>query len=181
MDILVTSRLTLRPPLDVDADLITQAFQNRNTTRMLSRVPQPYSSTDAKQWIDRWQDVEDASCFVIYGRKLMGAIAVELRDGQPDLGYWLDERHWGQGYMTEAARAVLPHVFLKHGYTAITSGAYEDNHGSLGVLTKLGFEPDGKAQEFNMTRNANVPCQRFKLTRERFESLYDPLEDRAAA
>ena len=42
MDILVTKRLTLRPPLEVDIDDIALFIGNRNVSRMLARVPYPY-------------------------------------------------------------------------------------------------------------------------------------------
>ena len=181
MDILVTRRLTLRPPLEVDAEAITSAFQNTDITRMLSAAPSPYQLSDAKDWISSWQNKPDDSCFVIYGQKLMGVVSVQTREGNPDLGYWLDQPHWGQGYMTEAVRAVLSNTFRKFGYTEIMSGAYEDNPGSQHILEKLGFEPTNVTPHFNKTRNCEVPCNRVKLTRSTFERLFGSLDDTKAA
>ncbi|MEE9313496.1 MAG: GNAT family N-acetyltransferase [Rhizobiaceae bacterium] len=181
MDILVTKRLTLRPPLDVDAEAITAALQNTNVTRMLSAAPQPYGISDAQSWINRWQDKQDKTCFVIYSQKLMGVVSVEADNNTANLGYWLDEPHWSQGYMSEATRAVVSHVFRKHGYDEITSGAYEDNPGSQRVLEKLGFEQTEISPHFNKTRNCEVSCKQAKLTRSTFENLFGSLDETKAA
>ena len=52
MDILVTKRLTLRPPLEVDIDDIAEFIGNWNVSRMLARVPHPYFPKDAEDWIE---------------------------------------------------------------------------------------------------------------------------------
>ncbi len=83
MDILVTRRLTLRPPLEVDAEAITQAFQNKEITRMLSNVPQPNGLDDAKNWVSSWQDKKDSVCFVIYGQQLMGVVILVIGSINP--------------------------------------------------------------------------------------------------
>lgn len=181
MDILVTRHLTLRPPLDVDAEAITQALQNTSVTRMLTRVPNPYNLGDAKSWIEERQSKPDEVCFTIYRQKLMGVVSVEEKDGMPDLGYWLTEESWNKGYMSEAARAVLSHAFRTRGYSSISSGAFEDNHGSLRVLEKLGFRFDGVEQHYSQTRQCEVSCKRAVLTRENFERQFGAIETNVAA
>ena len=66
MDILVTRRLTLRPPLDVDADAIATALQNKDVTRMLTNVPNPYGLDDAVNWIKRVDEDKHSAYFSIY-------------------------------------------------------------------------------------------------------------------
>ena len=111
----------------------------------------------------------------------MGVVSVELRDGSPDLGYWLDQPHWGQSYMSEATRAVVSHAFRKFGFDTINSGAYEDNPGSKRVLDKLGFKPTEAIPHFNKTRNCDVSCERVTLSRNTFEQLFGSLDDTKAA
>ena len=182
MDILVTRRLTLRPPLDVDADAIATALQNKDVTRMLTNVPNPYGLGDAVNWIKRVDEDKHSAYFSIYRQKFLGVVSVQTsEDGEADLGYWLDRSAWGQGFMSEAARATVSHAFRKFGFETISSGAYEDNRASMAILRKLGFEADGARPHFNPTRNCQVSCNRVVLTRSRFEQLFGSLETSVAA
>lgn len=183
MDILVTRRLTLRPPLEVDAEAIAVALQNPNITHMLTSVPSPYSVDDALSFINEANADENSVHMSIYHQRLLGIVSVSPKNGNSaDLGYWLDQPAWSKGYATEAARAVLSHAFRKFGHSEIHSGAYEDNPASLAVLSKLGFEETGTTQQhFNGTRNCEAPCKRVLLTRERFEHMFGSLETNVAA
>lgn len=181
LDILVTRRMTLRPPLEVDAESIAEIMQNTNITRMLTRPPQPYGLDDAKNWIAAHQAKRDEPCFTIYRQKLMGVVSIETKDRGPELGYWLDETHWGQGYMTEAARAVLSHSFNRLDVDEIVSGAFADNPASRKVLEKLGFEFEGQKQAYCNARKAEVTIDLAALSRERFENLFGSSEENVAA
>lgn len=182
MDILVTKRLTLRPPLEVDADAIAQNLQNPSVARMLTHVPSPYKVEDALTWINKVSEQKDALYFSIYRQKMLGVVSVRGNaDGIPDLGYWLSQEAWGNGFMTEAARATLSHGFRKFGWEEVNSGAYEDNPASYAVLEKLGFEATGTAVHKNPTRQCDVTCKRVSLTRNRFEQMFGPLETDMAA
>jgi len=181
MDILVTRRLTLRPPLDVDAEAITAALQDTNVTRMLTNVPNPYGIADAVKWIDKVKNSGDVN-FCIYRQKLLGVVSIrETSSGPPDLSYWLERSAWGQGFMSEAVRATVSHAFREFGYDRIASGAYEDNRASMTILEKLGFEPEGAIVDHNATRACNVTCNKVVLTREKFEQMFGSLDTSAAA
>lgn len=182
MDILVTRRLTLRPPLEVDVDAMTAALQNSDVTRMLTNVPNPYSSADALAFIKRTGEDKKSLAFSIYRQKFLGVISVaEDSDGNFALGYWLERNCWGNGYMSEAARAVLSHAFRSLGVDQIVSDAYQDNRASLAIQDKLGFEICGKSSCINPTRKCEVETIRTELTRQRFEQLFGSLESEAAA
>lgn len=58
-------------------------------------------------------------------------------------GSWLGQRFHGQGIGTQMRAAVLEFAFRGLGAETARSGAYEDNHASLGVSRKLGYRDDG--------------------------------------
>ena len=58
--------------------------------------------------------------------------------GHVELGYWLGAPHWGNGYMPEAARAMLDMAFSL-GAREIWVRHEADNHQSRRVIHKLGF------------------------------------------
>ena len=59
--------------------------------------------------------------------------------GIGELGVHIGSRHWGQGYATEAARAVMAHAFEKLGGTGLFAGHNPKNQASRHILGNLGF------------------------------------------
>lgn len=60
--------------------------------------------------------------------------------GGVQVGWTLAELHWGQGYASEAAGAVLAHGFGALDLPVIWSQTSDSNHASTRVMTRLGFE-----------------------------------------
>jgi len=61
----------------------------------------------------------------------------------PDLGYAVLAKHYGQGYTTEAAAAVLAFASERLGLRELLAITSLDNAASIRVLQKLGFVEDG--------------------------------------
>jgi RimJ/RimL family protein N-acetyltransferase len=77
------------------------------------------------------------------GNRVIGAIGLG-RDGEDvQLGYWLSAAHWGRGYASEAARAVLS-LARALGHRQVTANQVLDDQASLLVLTRAGFRPTGR-------------------------------------
>ena len=76
----------------------------------------------------------------------IGICGLLKRDGfdDPDLGFAFCESHWGQGYASEAARAVLNYGHSDLGLDRIIAMADAANEASVRVLEKLGFRFEGK-------------------------------------
>jgi RimJ/RimL family protein N-acetyltransferase len=66
---------------------------------------------------------------------------------QADIGYELAPEHWGQGYATEAARAIVRFGFEELRVHRIWSWCVADNVGSAGVLKKLGMQLEGRLRD----------------------------------
>lgn len=72
--------------------------------------------------------------------------------GRAGFGYFLDRAHWGRGYATEAARAVLDHAFDEIGIAAAELWIYEGNEPSVRVAEKLGGRLVGLPHFVNVVR-----------------------------
>ncbi|MBF0574560.1 GNAT family N-acetyltransferase [Dysgonomonas sp. GY617] len=57
-----------------------------------------------------------------------------------ELGYRLKKKHWGKGYVTEAATSIVKYGFENLGLDIIYATAHTENDGSINVLKKLGFK-----------------------------------------
>lgn len=170
MEVLLTRRLTLRPPALPDAEDIALGLNNWNVARMLTRVPYPYWPADAQEWIAGLGDKPEDLVFTIHRERLIGVVSIESDGNEPPvLGYWLGERWHGHGYMTEAAEALIAHAFATRDVGAITSSAFADNPASMRVQEKLGFVMTGARQTWSNSRQAQVPAWTTRLTRTAFE------------
>jgi RimJ/RimL family protein N-acetyltransferase len=181
-----SGRLLLRPLQSGDIEPLFALFNNWNVVRLLSSPPWPYARKDAESYVHRAvHDTVDSESFlrgseiplaITRSDELIGCIGVRARPAShlqrspgPNLGYWLGEPYWGQGYMTEAARALIAHTFDCLAVDAIFCGAFTDNSASLRVQEKLGFVDVGETMLHSNPRDGEFPHVNTELTRQRFE------------
>ena len=150
-----TRRLSLRPLATSDADLLFALFAHWSVIEHLSAPPWPYRLVDMRDFVGTLLGATepDREIFRVVMRdgKPIGGIsqrhrlASNLQSGAgPNIGYWLGQRYWGQGYMTEAVIALAHHIFATSDVDAIYSGAFAENTASLRVQSKSGFAHDGE-------------------------------------
>ena len=89
----------------------------------------------------------------------------------PELGYWLGVAHWGQGFGTEAARAVIDFFFEEFDAEHLISGARVANPASRNILEKCGFQWSGVELHRFEALGSSTPVDRFRLTRSVWSSL----------
>ncbi len=64
------------------------------------------------------------------------------------LGYSIDAKLEGQGYMREALERLIQHVFEDLGLHRIMANHLPENERSAGLLARLGFEREGLARKY---------------------------------
>lgn len=164
---LTTERLFLRRPNDRDADAIVCSWRLGGGTR-LARVLHPYGPADARFFLNHVVPAEWVWAITVRGTNtLLGAIGLtpEKNLDAAELGYWLSPIHWGNGIMTEAARAIVAFGFESLRLPVLTSGYCEDNSPSGGVLRKLGFHETGRTMRPCLAAGGEMPSITMKLTR----------------
>lgn len=86
------------------------------------------------------------------------------------LGYALGTAYWGQGYMTEAVRAVIAYGFGKMNLDLISAVCYPGNAASRRVLEKCAFRYEGTLCRAELLYNGEVrDHMHFCLTHEAAE------------
>ena len=137
--IIHTDRLVLRPAYIGDAGRVVQIMEY-DISKWLIPVPDPYTLTDAQDWLSslRFERGRYVWAITLDG-EVIGMIGID-----PTLGYWIAKEHWGQGYVREAAHAVLSAYFHDPFADPIYSSYFIENERSARVLTRLGFSPMGK-------------------------------------
>jgi RimJ/RimL family protein N-acetyltransferase len=109
---------------------------------------------------------------VVAGDEVIGVQALAATSfatiGSVGTGSRLGRRHQGQGLGTEMRAAGLELAFAGLGAEEAHSGARTDNHASLAVSRKLGYEPNGTRR---VLRGSEVTTeQQVRLTRDRWAS-----------
>ena len=142
MSELSTPRLRLTPVESADAEFVLQML---NDPGWLANIGDRGVRTleDAQGYIaDRfagkaWWVVRDAGSGEPLG--LCGVVPTRPGLETPDLGYAFLARYSGNGYATEAAKAVLDHARGPLGHERLAAITTLDNTASQRVLEKLGF------------------------------------------
>lgn len=143
-----TERLLLRPGWPEDARALARALGDEAIVRNLARVPWPYGLAEAETFLASRRTRDELSLLVFrrtHGSpQLIGSAGVNREeDGTYELGYWISRPHWGLGYATEAASAVLAIARDAFRLKRIGAAHFLDNPASGRVLDKLGFQPTG--------------------------------------
>jgi RimJ/RimL family protein N-acetyltransferase len=163
--VIETARLKLRPPESGDAGWIAQFCGDLGVARMTTRMPHPYSLSDAEGFLARSQKFDPAreQVFAIYGQDGQGVGLLGFHPGEdrhPEIGYWLGRPYWGKGLATEAVKAALDWARRHWGKRLISAGHFEDNEASGAVLCKAGFLYTGVVESrLSIARAANTPTR----------------------
>jgi len=149
---LETARLVLRPPSLDDLAVAGELAGDPEVMRFIGgTLP---AERFVAQWVD-WWDTDRIGPFLVERRadgRFLGRVGVHTWDtrtwsltthaaagafAQPELGWALVRKAWGNGYATEAARAVRDW----HGVDQLVSVIAPDNVGSQAVARRLGGSP----------------------------------------
>ena len=146
-----TERLVLRPFDLADAATVQQLAGAREVAATLS-IPHPYEDGMAEEWIAKHADSFaqgrglTLAITLAEDGQLIGSIGLGSRSKEPwlgGLGYWIGTPWWGQGYCTEAARAVVGFGFDRMDVDRIHAEYYAGNIASGRVMQKLGMTHEG--------------------------------------
>ena len=157
-----TKRLTLRPGWPEDAAAIARAIGHEEVVTKLSRVPWPYTETNAAEWLATPRPKDNVALSILAHEeatpRLVGGIGIHPAEelGGYEIGYWLSPDAWGRGYATEAGRAVLGIARYAMGLKGLRSRYFVDNPASGHVLMKLGFRPTGRMSTYCLARGQEV-------------------------
>jgi RimJ/RimL family protein N-acetyltransferase len=163
-----TPRFILRPAQLGDAEPIARYLNDFEVAGNLARVPFPYHLSDAKAWLRTRRPnlpVEETNFSIeLPGAGFAGHVGFHRGAQGPIIGYWLGQRFWGRGIMTEAVTASLDWFFEATGADTVYSGVFHFNAASLAIQNKLGFTQTGRSTLLCLARGAEVEHIDTKLT-----------------
>ena len=152
---LTTDRLVLRPFTHADAAAVFAHLNDREVAVTTASIPYPYPQGAAETWIGTHAARAAAGEAVVLAvtlrgsGELVGSIEIRLVPGhrRAELGYWVGRAHWGQGYATEAADALLRWGFATLGLHRVHAAHLTRNPASGAVLRKVGMRHEGRLRK----------------------------------
>ena len=164
--VLETERLTLRRPTLADVKAITRLANDRRIAENTRRLPHPYSQDHAVDFVRTMADTRDTAFLIENNLAPIGMVGINWSENDaPELGYWLGVEHWGQGFATEAARAIIDYFFEEFEAEHLYAGARVTNPSSRNVLEKCGFQWSGVELHRFEALGSSTPVDRFRLSR----------------
>jgi RimJ/RimL family protein N-acetyltransferase len=156
-----------------DVKAIARLANDRRIAEMTRRLPHPYLEDDAATFVSTLANAGGETVFLIEcDHQPVGMVGVDWREAEaPELGYWLGVEHWGQGYATEAARAVIDYTFEEFSVEHLVSGARVANPASRNILEKCGFQWSGVQLHRFEALGSSTPVDCFRLSRSVWSSL----------
>ena len=173
-EIIETARLRLRQPTLEDAPALFERYtQDPDVTRYLTWRPHTnVSQTEAfvQRCLAVWAEGE-AFPWVLEGRGEtlpIGMVELRIRRHMADLGYVLARPYWGQGYMTEAARAVVEWALGQSSIFRVWAVCDVENAASVRLLEKIGMRREGILRRWLIHSNISEDprdCYSYSITK----------------
>jgi [ribosomal protein S5]-alanine N-acetyltransferase len=145
-----TARLTLREFNQEDAIMVAKLCHNPKLHEMTLSLPYPYTVEMAQEWIskhDNWRENKQRFEWAIVHTQtqhIVGAVGLGYHPTHHhgELGYWIGEPYWNQGYASEASIKIVEWAF-NHGYHRLFARHFLFNPASRKVMEKAGFVYEG--------------------------------------
>ncbi len=141
--VIKTERLILRPLTVGDAEAVFKWVSDERVTKYM--VYNTYSSVDqVKEWL---KSVEASTVEHHFGFERIsdgdlvgsGSIGPDNKEGFWGFGYNFRYDCWGNGYATEAAKAMIKYAYDNFGIRKFASSHVEQNKASGRVIEKCGL------------------------------------------
>jgi RimJ/RimL family protein N-acetyltransferase len=150
MKIIKSKYFLLRPFKKGDEESLAKNINNKKIYQNTLSIPYPYTLKNAKDWINKnLKEIKKRKPTMInfvvdIQGEVIGSIGFgKIENHKAHLGYWLAEKYWNQGIMTEAVKLITKFGFEKLKLKRIEAFVFTFNKASKRVLEKAGYKLEG--------------------------------------
>jgi len=168
---LESERILLRPISIDDADDMYEYTSDEETTRF---IYEPHTDLEqTKSFIANYFVKEPIGKYAIVlkeSNKMIGTIEFRIHEWNKsgELGFTLNRRYWGNGYMTEAGKLILKLAFDDLGLERVYAAHEVKNSASGKVLSRLGMEFEGILRKSEMIKGALVDSAYYSILKNEY-------------
>lgn len=139
-----------------------------DSKKFLHSVVARYETEDALDW--------GIVCKV--NQKFIGSCGIIIQsevDRRAEIGYALSRAYWGQGYITEAAQALLKFGFISLNLNRIEALCKVENLASARVMEKIGMTFEGVLRQQMWIKGEFWDFKIYSILRKEYEENYSNL------
>jgi ribosomal-protein-alanine N-acetyltransferase len=143
-------KVKLRPFKESDAERLALLANNIKIAKFLRNgFPHPYTVEHAKNFIGSLKNDDPTQRFVItLNDEMIGGTGLNLQDDifelNAEIGYWIGEPYWGNGYMSDAIQQITEYGFKNFKINRIFARVFGNNPASMRVVEKAGYKLEAK-------------------------------------
>lgn len=166
----------LRSWREGDEEPLSRHASNRNIWNWVRDFfPYPYSLRDASAWVrsNRLSQLPNNLAIEVDG-EAVGNVGFTIRDDlyrfNAEVGYWLAEKYWGQGIVTEVMPVLVDYIFTNTPVNRLYACVLEGNEGSRRVLERAHFRHEAIHRKAAVKNNQFLDEHIYALLREEHEA-----------
>ncbi|TVQ64359.1 MAG: N-acetyltransferase [Phycisphaerales bacterium] len=175
--IIETARLRLRPPSLDDAQGVQRFCNDPEVSRNAETIPLPYTVEHATEWIGLVLEefekgvgvgmlIEERASGEVIGDS---CLKYDATHGRAEVGFVLGRDYRGNGYATEAARAMIGLAFGTLGVRKVMAVAFADNLASRRVLERCGMTLEASLRGHSMREGEPADDVMYGLLRREYD------------
>jgi ribosomal-protein-alanine N-acetyltransferase len=162
---LLTERLIIRDHIIEDLMEYHELYSNDISMKYLPGIKTKTLEESRKSLIESIEEINQENrkyyFFGIedkYAKEYIGEIGYtvekETQFGKiVGLGYFIKEKYWNKGIITEALKKLMEFAFLENNVYRISTGCLKENIGSERVMQKCGMIKEGEFKEYQLHEN----------------------------
>ncbi len=150
-----TKRLTLRDYVETDLEDIHEYGSDPEVVKYMPFGPNTLEDSQnflngaiVKQREEPRKDYGLAVALKSEDKLIGGCRISKVSEREAHLGYIINRHYWGNGYATEAAKAMVEFAFGELGVHRIYSDCHPENAASIRVLEKVGMVLEGRRRDY---------------------------------
>lgn len=173
MTIIKTKKFILRPFRKEDQASLVRNINNRKISKNTLHIPYPYSSSNARSWIDynikldKDKNKEEMNFVIDIGGEVAGSIGLRniKRGHMAEFSYWMGEGYRGQGIMTSVLKEITRYGFKELKLRRLEIGIFPSNKASIRVAQKNGYKCEGKMRKYVLKKGKFLDALLFAKVR----------------
>jgi ribosomal-protein-alanine N-acetyltransferase len=168
-----TARLEMRPWSQADIPELLPLIGAREVAATTLRVPHPYQEKHAREFFANTANENELRLAIRLRSdgRLCGGVGLhpDEQHRRAELGYWIGVPYWGNGYATEAAKAIVERGFEEIKLNRIFANHFKHNPRSGRVLTKIGMRHEGCLRQHVLKWGEFVDLEIYSILREEWK------------
>jgi RimJ/RimL family protein N-acetyltransferase len=165
-----------------DTERVKLLAGNKAIASTTLNIPHPYEEEMAEEWIGTHQERFEKGELFNFAielqptAELIGAIGlvVNKQHVRAELGYWIGEPYWNQGYCTEAAHEIVRYGFEEIGLQRIHATHLHRNPASGRVMKNIGMVHEGCSRKHVLKWGKSEDLECYGILRNELETKSDP-------